>query len=358
MNETILSKENSKVLRGLAITAIALHNYFHILGFSAENEMTFSLDNTSHFFEVCFSGHFFAEMFSFLGWLGVPVFIFLTGFGVASKTPVSRDNSISYIKRNYLKLLALMLPAVLFYAGLDIIKGDLWPSLLKRFSYLTMLTNFAYPYLRCNPGVYWYFGLTFQFYLLWALFGRRFNSKNLLLWSVVFMLGLFILCSIKIPAILTVDTASILSVYRHCFTGWFCVFALGVWFAQTNIMQNIKTNLWLELIVLVVTGLLVAQMNRLLIAWMFLPFVALIFFIVLGMLVQRIKPICSVFHWIGGISAFIFVCHPIARTIVNSFVLPYIRILFVNVVLYLLVTILIALCYRWLCQRIISKIIK
>lgn len=87
MNEDILSKENSKVLRGLAIMAIVLHNYLHILGFSPENEMSFSLENTNHFFSFFDDGHFIAEILSFLGWLGVPVFIFLTGFGVAKHTP-------------------------------------------------------------------------------------------------------------------------------------------------------------------------------------------------------------------------------------------------------------------------------
>ena len=87
MKETILSKENSKVLRGVAIIAIALHNYFHILGFSTENEMAFSMENTNHFFSVIADGHLFAEIFSFLGRLGVPVFIFLTGFGIATHTP-------------------------------------------------------------------------------------------------------------------------------------------------------------------------------------------------------------------------------------------------------------------------------
>ena len=257
-----------------------------------------------------------------------------------------------------MKLLVLMLPAVLFYAGIDIIKGDVFPGLLKRFSYLTMLTNFAYPYLRCNPGVYWYFGLTFQFYLLWAIFGKHMSGKNLLLWSIAFILGLYGLCSLTTPSIFSVDTASILSICRHCFTGWFCVFAMGIWFAQSNIMQKIKTNWWLELIVLVTTGVLMALMNRLLLAWLFVPFIGLAFFMALGMLVQRVKPFKSVFHWLGGISAFIFVCHPIARTIVNGFVAPHIGVLFVNVVLYLLVSIIIALCYRWLCQRITSIITK
>lgn len=351
MKETILSKENSKVLRGVAIVSIALHNYFVKLGFSKPNEMSFWVKNTNHFSEVALSGRFFAEIFSFLGWIGVPVFIFLTGYGVATRIPPqSKCKSIDYVRRNYLKLLVLMLPAVLLYAGLDVAKGDIWPGLLKRFSYLTMLTNFAYPYLRCDPGVYWYFGLTFQFYLLWAFFGRHMNSKNMLLWSIIFMIGLYGLCHVGKP--------KVLSIYRHCFTGWFYVFALGIWCAQTNMIQRIKTKWWIELIVVVVSAFLMVQLNRWLLAWIFIPFVALLFFLMLGMLVQRVKPLYNVFLWIGGLSAFIFVCHPIARTFVNKIFAPHVGILLINVVIYFLFTILFAILYRWLYQHIFPKMIR
>ena len=351
MEETILSKENSKVLRGVAIVSIALHNYFVKLGFSKPNEMSFLIENTNHFFEVAIAGRFFAEIFSFLGWIGVPVFIFLTGYGVATRMPpLSKHKSIDYIRRNYLKLLALMLLAVLLYAGLDVAKGDIWPGLLKRFSYLTMLTNFAYPYLRCDPGVYWYFGLTFQFYLLWAFFGRHMKSKNLLLWSAIFMIGLYSLCFVGKP--------KVLSIYRHCFTGWFFVFALGIWCAQSNMIQRIKTSWWMELIIVVASAFLMIQMNRWLLAWIFIPVVALLFFLMLGLLLQRVKPLFNIFLWIGGLSAFIFVCHPIARTFVNKILAPHVGILLINVFIYLLFTILFAVLYRWLYQRITAVIIR
>ena len=87
MNMDILSKDNSKVLRGIAIITIALHNYLHILGFSTENEMSFSMENTRHFFDVVSWENSLAEIFSFLGWMGFPVFIFLTGYGVAHTPP-------------------------------------------------------------------------------------------------------------------------------------------------------------------------------------------------------------------------------------------------------------------------------
>ncbi len=221
IDEKLLSRDNSMILRGVAIVFIMLHNFLHLsrFPFTGENEMGFSPEKAEGFFNAVSDGSsVLGEFLSHLGWIGVPVFVFLTGYGVACKTPVEKDGMVTYIKRNYLKLLALMLPAVLFFAGIDFLKGEIWPELFKRFSYLTMLTNFAYPYLVCDPGVYWYFGLTFQFYLLWAILGKRMNGKNLLIWSVALLVVLYVFSAWGAP--------NAMSIFRHCFTGWFPVFAI------------------------------------------------------------------------------------------------------------------------------------
>ena len=43
-DKSLLSRENSNVVRGLAILAIMFHNFLHLdsVGFSKENEMAFS----------------------------------------------------------------------------------------------------------------------------------------------------------------------------------------------------------------------------------------------------------------------------------------------------------------------------
>ena len=123
-------------------------------------------------------------------------------------------------------------------------------------------------------------------------------------------------------------------------------------------MQRIKTNWWVELIIVVASAFLMIQMNRWLLAWVFIPVVTLLFFLMLGKLVQQVKPLFYIFLWIGGLSAFIFVCHPIARTFVNKVLAPHVGILLINVLIYLLFTILFAILYRWLYQRITYVIIR
>ena len=87
----ILTKENSLILRGLEIVAIMMHNFLHNpkLGFSQENEMSFVKSNVEHFFGVVANGqNEIYEVLSFLGWTGVTVFIFLTGYGVFQRCPI------------------------------------------------------------------------------------------------------------------------------------------------------------------------------------------------------------------------------------------------------------------------------
>ena len=355
VDEKLLSRDNSMILRGVAIMFIMLHNFLHLsrFPFTGENEMDFSPEKAEGFFNAVSDGsNVLGEFLSHLGWIGVPVFVFLTGYGVACKTPIEKDGMVTYIKRNYLKILALMLPAVLFFAGIDFLKGEIWPELFKRFSYLTMLTNFAYPYLVCDPGVYWYFGLTFQFYLLWALFGKRMNGKNLLIWSVALLVVLYVFSVWGAP--------NAMSIFRHCFTGWFPVFAIGVWFGmRKNDMGLRPKSVWCELLLLVILLGLILLMGRWMETWIFIPIIALVWFCVMGLLLMRTQYLSKAFRWIGKYSACIFVSHPIARYLEIKFLLPHFSNLIINIGIYVALTVVIALLYdvvyQWLIKKMLPK---
>lgn len=87
----ILTKENSMILRGLGITSIMLHNFLTSpqFGLSRCNEMSFSTEKTWVFLNSLSHGNMIAEFIAFLGWAGVPVFVFLTGYDIAiSASPV------------------------------------------------------------------------------------------------------------------------------------------------------------------------------------------------------------------------------------------------------------------------------
>lgn len=345
----ILNKENSLILRGMAIIAIMLHNFLHNqnLGFSAENEMSFSEDRATHFFNLITLGQCNGyEIFSFLGWTGVAVFIFLTGYGTFRNTPSNSWNeSCQYIKRQYIKLLILLLPAVVIFALGDLIQNQLFPNIFKRTIYLTMMANFAYPWVKCPPGVYWYFGLTFQFYVLYAFFGKYVNKTNLLLLSILTLAGLAVLCLADVP--------KVLSVYRHCFTGWFVVFAIGVWLSRggDSALATKQFSILFLGLSLVLSSFLVLVMNRWMITWLFVPIVALMMFGSAGMIVLKSDVLSRLFKYVGRLSAAIFVCHPIIRFVINRYFLPHTDNMLIIVCIYVVSTFFFAVLYDMLYKK-------
>lgn len=311
--KSILSKDNSNILRGLAILSIMFHNFLHVnYGFSVENEMDFSQKRADAFFNAISSQPtmFFGELSSFLGWIGVPVFVFLTGYGLQKKyhhrQPV---DTFAYIKHNYLKLLFLLLPAIIYFMCFDI-KNHLGVEVLKKIFSLTMLHNLDYPHLYYDPRVYWYFSLTFQFYIVFLLFRKYFTPSMLLLVSIVSIVLLGFLGQSEFT--------NTMSIYKHCVTGWFPVFAIGIWLANKSEKWFASTNMGTDIVLLVLFFCFTLLMNKNYYTWLLLPLVALFMFFYLAKIILRIPALAKIFIWIGRYSAFIFVCHPIARHLYNS----------------------------------------
>lgn len=355
MQESILSKKNSSILRGVAIMFIMLHNFLHypVFGFSQENEMAYSYDKAEAFLnKICsMDANWFGEFFSFLGWIGVPVFVFLTGYGLAKKYPSQQSISVRrYLGHSYLKLFFLMLPAILFFVLLDI-KSEAWGNLAKHIFALSMLHNLDYPHLRISPGVYWYFSLTFQYYVVFMLFRKYFSPIILLLASVLSLVLLYYLGRLGYN--------DAFNIYRHCFTGWFPLFAIGVYMAG-KIEQKVillKCSSWVDIIGFILLLAFVIIMNMRYVSWIMVPIVALIMFIFVAKLLIRINYFSRILGWIGGYSAVIFVSHPIARKLYFTFHWPTSN-LVIALVLYIGLSLLIAFFYQKYYVWLKAKYIK
>src|SRR5579862_1120412 len=79
-----LDRRDTAVLKGLAITAIVLHNYFHLVSRVDQNEFTFDPGR----FRVLLQMAPHPEMaiqafFSFFGHFGVQIFVFLSAYGLS-----------------------------------------------------------------------------------------------------------------------------------------------------------------------------------------------------------------------------------------------------------------------------------
>ena len=75
-------------MRGLAIIGIFLHNYCHWLGFAVkENEYTFTMSKASSLMQAISNPDWNLpiHLVSFFGHYGVPVFLFLSAYGLVMK---------------------------------------------------------------------------------------------------------------------------------------------------------------------------------------------------------------------------------------------------------------------------------
>ena len=80
-----LSRQQCDNIKGYAILLIVVHNFVdHLLGIHC-NEMAYSQANTDAFLSGVFSSAAVWQLFSFAGWVGVVMFLFLSGYGLMRK---------------------------------------------------------------------------------------------------------------------------------------------------------------------------------------------------------------------------------------------------------------------------------
>ncbi len=319
-----LSREQCNELRGLAIIFIVIHNFVHQVrfGFTCQNESSFLIERTRDYLDRVFSGGILNsvyEFFSFLGWIGVPVFVFLSGYGLVKKYETDSHSLIikTYVGHSWLKLFFLMLPGVVFFALFNqfIGLGGLHVH-LKYAAYLSLLGN-LFGLDTLTPSIYWYFGLTFELYLAYIVL-NRFRSKTLLFCCVALPL-VFQIC------LLYTGHDDFVHFNLRNLIGWLPVFCTGVYLGRYGEQQkdhHNKTHWSIFLGLLILSAGLLPLCNLAPWSWVFIHFVSLLFFFCLVRLLDSVRPIASALVFLGSYSSFVFASHPISRIIVNDWSNP------------------------------------
>ena len=350
-----LTKAQCNELRGLAILSIVLHNFFHQerFGFAQQNEGSFDLGRTADFLAGLGDGlgNALCEISSFLGWLGVPVFVFLSGYGLARKYESSPAGSLAvlpHIKHSWLKLFKLMLPGVLFCAVFMQMSGYGGAGAMARYAvYLSLLGNLA-GMPAPTPGVYWYFGLTFELYVCYILF-ERYRDRRILLAGFVLplLLQFFLLLTGK---------DGLLNYNLNNLVGWLPVFVTGIGAARLRRENgNPRNNAILPVLLLAVSSALLVACNLSRWGWGVIHFVALAFFFALTNLVDRVGPLRRVFGFLGSWGSYLFVGHPIARLVAKS-IHPGALSIGCEFLLYLVLLVAVVIVYRLIHQKVLSFI--
>ena len=185
MNKQILTRNECNALRGLAIIGIFLHNYCHWLGpIVKENEYQYFQKNVDAL-NVALThpdSNLPLHLLSFFGHYGVPIFLFLSAYGLVMKYERKPDVSVSshssasvikyqlsqiwdFIRYHYLKLFKMMIVGFVAFTMVDAITpGRFHYDFLGVVAQLLMFNNvLPTPDKIIWPGPYWFFGLIFNY---------------------------------------------------------------------------------------------------------------------------------------------------------------------------------------------------
>jgi len=187
-----LDLRDSTILKGLAIVAIVLHNFFHAVSPARQNEFRFHPGGLEVFFsEAIHPSHFIQAFSSFFGHFGVQIFIFLSAYGLAKSHWEDESSWTQFmwgrIKKLYPTFLLIIIPWV-FATGVEIglyrLTEEVLPSLVATVLGVSTLVGFNLP----PVGPWWFIPFIMQFYAIWLLLrwiANRFGWRGLLVLAAV-----------------------------------------------------------------------------------------------------------------------------------------------------------------------------
>lgn len=323
--ESLLTRAECNALRGIAILGIFLHNFCHWLNpVVKENEYQYFQHNVDWFAQCAARVNelFPAHVISFFGHYGVPVFLFLSAYGLEmkygngqGKAPDGRRVVVSsFVRYHYLKLFKMMIVGFICFTVVDAMTAGSWHyNVAQIVGQLLMINNFYdQPDRNIWPGPFWFFGLMLQLYVVYRLLLYRRHWG----WTV----GLMAVCTV---AQLFMDPeGENLNYWRYNFMGGMLPFGLGLLFARYgNKVMLVNLTFGSFLMSWVVCSFFIVSASGSFYTWVIVPAIvcyASVYFIKtvstlpLPWLRARIG---YVLGWLGNVSAALFVIHPAIRKV-------------------------------------------
>lgn len=334
-----MTRLECSVLRCIAIISIMLHNFTHLLsGAAQENEFSFSLENNSFFWTSIISKDFFIHFFSFWGHLGVPVFVFLTGYGLAQKYDKRENIEWKFFLYNHWKKLfiPLVVGTLVYIAVMFILEGHSVCSLNRVLVQFSMLLNFISPW-HILPLPYWYLGMTMQLYIIYLLFVYKRSMNPLLLLTVV---------SFLIMACFSQFT--VLSKFN--FIGWLAPLFMRIAYSRYQTKIQVERGIWL-VIALCLSWVLILLFGSNYSLWLLIP----LFVVISALGIIKYIPIQfqQKMDSIGKKSLYFLIVHPITRELV----MPYVSILgdYASIIIYLFVTFVVVYAFSFFQNKLYSS---
>ena len=275
-----LNKDQTNILKAIAITLIVFHNFLHLIAFVGENEMWLDPDRIFRLFDIISNPEnrsislYIRELASYIGWAGVPIFVFISGFGL-TKTFIRKEPSgyIKYLVPRLKKLYLLFLFAYIIYFFMLIIAlGEEFNKYdYIRFTILSLLAmpiknyNLHIAFLYIGPG--WYFCLASQLYILFPLL-FKYSKKYKLQGCLILLAIAYILIYITIPIankfgypiyanfighLPEFILGIMLAMYKEIKITWKTVLAATILFALANFYQTFYPFTFISFSILLIT---------------------------------------------------------------------------------------------------------
>lgn len=341
----ILTRRECSAMRGIAILAIMLHNYCHFIGrIVKENEYQYLEQNNTRLWQVLTNPDELlpVHLLSYFGHYGVPVFLFLSGFGLVMKYESAHDDvrAVGFLRFHYLKLLRMLIVGFVLFLMVDAVTPGRfafhWDNVLAQLlMYINVLPE---PDKTIWPGIYWFFGLMIELYIVYRLLLYRQKS-----WIVIALIAVCWLLQVFCD-----PEGETLNRLRYNFIGGMLPFGVGILAGRYVEHLNLHLSRWAWGIVLLGTTILIVIMGFHYQSWLWIPLLIIVGTIALVKVLPQ--QLLTLVTWFGTISAAMFVVHPIARKLFIT--VAWRQDIYDGLILYVIV----AIALSWAVKKVIDQI--
>lgn len=354
MKNELLTRDECSAMRGIAILAIMLHNYCHFIGrIVQENEYQFFASNNDKLWQVLSNPDALlpVHLLSYFGHYGVPVFLFLSGYGLVMKYEKSLTPNPSpigeggygvfrFVRYHYLKLLRMLIVGFTLFLCVDAVTPGRfqfhWDNVIAQLlMYINVLPT---PDKIIWPGIYWFFGLMIELYIVYRLLLYRQKS-----WIVIALIAVCWLLQVFCD-----PEGETLNRLRYNFIGGMLPFGVGILAGRYVEHLNLHFSRWAWGIVLLGTTILIVIMSFHYQSWLWIPLLIIVGTIALVKVLPQ--QLLTLVTWFGTISAAMFVVHPIARKLFIT--VAWRQDIYDGLILYVIV----AIALSWAVKKVIDQI--
>ena len=348
--QQLLSRNESLTLKALCIIIIIMHNYLHMRGYADENEFQFYAERADYMWQLLLHPTLALPLhiISFAAPYFLVGFLFISGYGLVKRyeNPAQPFDRRQFLASHYAKLLRLAVVFILMaFVVFRVLRGH-WPlgvkdSLLE----LLLLGNLQWD-VSIYPFVYWYLGMALQLYVLYALLLHRRNG-HYETWHQALLVALVIGCGVW--QMCCAPTGKWIYYLRINLVGYVGPFVLGMVAARHADHIVLNRRQWG--LVAMASGVLMAASlgNFYTWIWGWLPTTVFAVSCIKALPCLQWRPIV----WLGSISAMIYVIHPIVREVSLHYKHPNHPV--ADLVIYMVVSIILAAGYAWLQRRLPGK---